>query len=174
MNDLFTMCSVYKYGCIYGLLHSLSHLAISIPVLSNKIINMTKFHCCVNDCHTSSTKLKDSAKYPHLEGVVLYPLPTKQKKRDRSRRKIWINQIKRATSWEPNRFTRICSLHFVPEPLPLEDPTVYPTLFPHNNFGEYLIILCNQVMYSSKYMCVFIYFVRVQLYMYSKQPKILV
>ncbi|KAK3106441.1 hypothetical protein FSP39_020167 [Pinctada imbricata] len=87
---------------------------------------MPVYHCCVPGCTSSSRKQKNFIKYPHLQDVKFVSLPPKIQA---SKRNQWIRLIRRERTWVPNKYTRICSLHF-------ERDSQSPTLFPYNNFKE--------------------------------------
>nr|XP_034308303.1 uncharacterized protein LOC105330058 [Crassostrea gigas] len=87
---------------------------------------MPVYHCCVPECTSSTRKLQDLDKHPHMKDVTFYSLPKKSEQR---RRNQWIRLIRRGKSWVPNKYTRICSCHFEPG-------SNTPTLFPYNNFKK--------------------------------------
>ena len=87
---------------------------------------MPVYYCCVPGYTSSNRIQQNEAKYPNLKGVKFYSLPPKAQT---IRRDQWIRMIKRAKTWEPNKYTRICSLHFEVGPHA-------PKMFPYNNFKE--------------------------------------
>ena len=82
------------------------------------------YYCCANKCNSSEDKRKNLVKYPWMKNITFHTFPRKKNKR---LIKQWISMASRE-NWEPNRHTRICSIHFVG----LRGPTVKhptPTLF---------------------------------------------
>ena len=59
-------------------------------------------YCCVVGCHRGT--VRDKGK------VNFFSFPTK----NQEKRQLWIKAVKRS-NWEPKRWTRICSDHFVGE-----------------------------------------------------------
>lgn len=86
------------------------------------------YHCCMVGCTSDSRKSTD--KWPNMIGVSFHAFPGE--KTDISRRQEWIRLIRRA-EWKPNKYSRVCSLHFVGGRGPVGDVKC-PTLFPYNNY----------------------------------------
>ena len=74
--------------------------------------------------------------YPWMKHITFHSFPHKTKKK--RMRQQWINMVRRE-QWEPNRYLRLCSIHFVG----LKGPTVkhpVPTMFDYNDYGGLLKI----------------------------------
>lgn len=85
-------------------------------------------YCCVKDCHSREG----------TPGVRLYSFLSKPW--EKSRRQKWIIAVRRvnfgdSSSWQPNRDSRVCSMHFVNglkstiESHPGYVPTIFPTVY---------------------------------------------
>ena len=101
---------------------------------------MPQWFCCVTDCNAAKSKLKKLDKYPWMKDVTFHALPVSNSKKARPVRLKWLSLIRRESSWQPTRYTRVCSRHFVGGKGPTHDHP-YPTLFPYNNWGKFIMIV---------------------------------
>ena len=69
--------------------------------------------------------------YLHLKEVTFHSFP--HATREKKQRQLWIRALRREPDWVPNKFSRVCSKHFVnEESLTTEHPI--PTLFDCNQY----------------------------------------
>jgi hypothetical protein len=92
---------------------------------------MPEYFCNADGCNSASRKTKNLAKYPWMKDITLHSFPhaTRQKKL----RATWLDMIKRE-DFVPNKYSRVCSVHFVGGKGPTEQHPI-PTLFQYNNYG---------------------------------------
>ncbi|XP_046557764.1 uncharacterized protein LOC124266955 [Haliotis rubra] len=95
---------------------------------------MPSHHCCVPGCTASTRKQQKVHKYPWLQGVTFFSFPNKI--RASTLRRRWIKLVRREPAWAPNKYSRICSRHFLPG-------GDCPTLFPYNNFKMPSTLRCD-------------------------------
>ena len=92
---------------------------MSQKMASNKTPKYKGDYCCVVGCHRET--VRDKGK------VNFFNFPT----RNQEKRRLWIKAVNRS-NWEPKRWTRICSDHFVGERHREErnHPDYQPSIFP--------------------------------------------
>ena len=112
------------------------HSFISKTVSTCKA-NMPHFYCCAPGCKSSSLKKKQVKKYPFLVNVTFHRFPTE--KSNPILRLQWIYAMKRDSDWEPNRYSRVCSLHFHGG-RPTMQNLKLPSMFSYNNYTHPYII----------------------------------
>ena len=93
-------------------------------------IKMVNWCCNVPGCSSTLLKKKNREKYPELQGVTFHAFPSQK---NRKLRRQWIRMLRRDPGWEPNKYSRVCSLHFPRGKGPSEDHPV-PVLFKYNNW----------------------------------------
>ena len=89
------------------------------------------YTCCAPGCNSDQRKLRNLKKYPWMKNVTFHAFPHRNRPNDRRLHKKWLEQIKRDSSFLPNKHTRVCSLHFVGHKGPTNTHPV-PTLFARN------------------------------------------
>jgi hypothetical protein len=93
---------------------------------------MPAYLCCVAECNAGTRKRNNLAKYPWMDGVQFFSIPSVEK--TPKLRRQWISRIRRSGEWTPNKYTRVCSRHFVDGAPTVSNPL--PTLFPYNNWNR--------------------------------------
>ena len=95
---------------------------------------MPNFYCCALKCTSDIRKRKKLDKYPWMKTITFHAFPTKMKQNEL--RQKWLAMVNRE-NWEPNRYARLCSIHFVGLKGPTEQHPI-PTLFDYNDYGGML------------------------------------
>ena len=86
------------------------------------------YYCSAPGCTSDDRK---RGRYGYMASVEFFPFPSKLKAPTQHRK--WIELLRRA-DFEPNRKSRVCSLHFVDGKPTERHP--FPELFEYNNFKE--------------------------------------
>ena len=98
---------------------------------------MPQFECAVADCRAHTKKQKRLDKYPWMKDLTFHSFP--HKIHQKRLRRQWINACKRNDlAWEPNVYSRVCSLHFAGQ-LPKNGDykhKIKPILFAYNEWGS--------------------------------------
>jgi len=92
-------------------------------------------YCNAEGCNSSSKKKENLVKYPWMKDITFHSFPSAQKQKHL--RKLWIDMVRRGDNWMPNKYSRLCSIHFVGLKGPSPNNPI-PTLFQYNDYGGML------------------------------------
>ena len=89
------------------------------------------YWCAAPDCTSDGRKKHRLDLHPWMRGFRFFPFPGEVKNPQERRR--WLNHLRRPLSYQPKKYHRVCSRHFIDGRPTRENP--YPTLYERNNYG---------------------------------------
>ena len=119
-----------------GIICERAYILKVLYLVNNCVDKMPVYHCAAVGCTNNTKKFGQEEKYKSMCGVTFHSFP--HKLRQPRRRQEWLAQIKRK-DLQPNKYSRVCSRHFVGGDGPTQDNPV-PTLFQYNNYKDSLFM----------------------------------